>query len=497
MGARMLRLTGRLGCCVLSLVLVACRPLPAAPTVAAPTRPPATDASVATLAPGPTTTTGAAAEPTTTPAPTATPSAAASPTPEGLAAVGPYLAFFSGAHADSDLRVVNADGSGGATIRLPDGFAPAQVLADSVSADRGLLVLYHRTDDERGNLTSLNLGVLDAVTGALAFEVPLLSPGFPQDLRALYDARVKGQFDDFLGFQSGFAYGLTTFAWSPNGRYLAFAGQMDGPSSDLYVLDVETGQRRRLTDGLEQIVDMLWSPDGRRILNGSTNEFGEGMLINFFSAALETDGNVAVGSGAAGVAQWVDGDTVAVHGQTNGNFTSFDLTFGDAVTGEIVTVWAGGFRSWSIDPALKTVQIAGCPPRDYSAAACGRFSFDLVAGVATRIGPLTDDAPVEPAPKDYRTLVDLDGNELRVYADRAEIWPQGGDLIAPAAGPAWQAATSFILAPDQRHAFILLGDQLLAVDLQTGGTRSVVGGLTLAPYQANLNYVWIERESAP
>lgn len=500
-GVRMLR-SKSLVCCVLCLLLVACRPLPAAPTAVAPAEPTATDATLATLAPEPTATTVASPEPTVTPAPATAPPADASPTPGALAAAGPYLAFFVGAQADTELRVVNADGSGGATIPLPDGYAPAQALAlaDSVAADRGLLVLHHRSDDERGGLTALNLGVLDALTGVLVHEVPLLSPAFPQDLRALYDARVKGQFDDFAGFESGFAYGLTSFAWSPNGRYLAFAGQMDGPSSDLYVLDVETGQRRRLTDGIEQIVDIQWSPDGRRILNGSSNEFGEGMLINFYSADLETDGNVAVGSGAAGFAQWVDADTVAVNGQTNGNFTAFDLTFGDAVTGQIVTVWAGGFRSWSLDADLKTAQIAGCPPRDYSAAACGRFSVDVTTGSATRIGPLSDGSqPVsEPASTpEYRALTDRERNVLRIYADRVEIWPQDGAMIAPAAGPAWQDALSFILAPDHRHAFILLGDQLLAVDLQTGGTRSVAGGLTLAPYRTSLDYVWIERGSVP
>lgn len=65
-------------------------------------------------------------------------------------------------------------------------------MADSVAADRGLLVLHHRSDDERGGPTALNLGVLDALTGALVYEVPLLSPAFPQDLRALYDATCEG-----------------------------------------------------------------------------------------------------------------------------------------------------------------------------------------------------------------------------------------------------------------------------------------------------------------
>jgi hypothetical protein len=55
-------------------------------------------------------------------------------------------------------------------------------------------------------------------------------------------------------------------AWEPGGRYLAFVGAMDGPTSDLYLYDTESGKIRRLTDGEAQAVFPTWSWDGEYIL---------------------------------------------------------------------------------------------------------------------------------------------------------------------------------------------------------------------------------------
>ena len=55
-------------------------------------------------------------------------------------------------------------------------------------------------------------------------------------------------------------------AWQPGGRYLAFVGAMDGPTSDLYLYDTESGEIRRLTYGLAQAVFPTWSWDGKYIL---------------------------------------------------------------------------------------------------------------------------------------------------------------------------------------------------------------------------------------
>ena len=54
--------------------------------------------------------------------------------------------------------------------------------------------------------------------------------------------------------------------WSPNGRYLAFRALLEGPSSDLYVYDTQTGLTRRLTSGPDHVGLVWWSPDSEWII---------------------------------------------------------------------------------------------------------------------------------------------------------------------------------------------------------------------------------------
>lgn len=58
-------------------------------------------------------------------------------------------------------------------------------------------------------------------------------------------------------------------AWSPDGRYLAFAAAIDGPSTDLYVYDLSTRALRRMSDSPAETVTPAWSPDSLRIVHGA------------------------------------------------------------------------------------------------------------------------------------------------------------------------------------------------------------------------------------
>jgi Tol biopolymer transport system component len=59
--------------------------------------------------------------------------------------------------------------------------------------------------------------------------------------------------------------------WSPQGDRIAFVGSGDATDRDenlleLYVMDVETGETRQLTENTSRDADPTWSPDGKRIV---------------------------------------------------------------------------------------------------------------------------------------------------------------------------------------------------------------------------------------
>ena len=53
--------------------------------------------------------------------------------------------------------------------------------------------------------------------------------------------------------------------WSPDGRYIAFSGLVEG-IGDLYLYDMRTGDVKQLTEGFSSKIHPSWSPDGNHIV---------------------------------------------------------------------------------------------------------------------------------------------------------------------------------------------------------------------------------------
>jgi len=125
----------------------------------------------------------------------------------------------------------------------------------------------------------LTMNLLSLADGEIKKQVNLLAPDFPASI-------------DTESYAS-FLYGFDSRNWSPNGRYLAFAGAMDGPSSDIYLLDVVDQSVIRLTDGPGNIQWIKWSPDGNRILHSSANVYCEPLATCDEYFVVTKDGNSA------------------------------------------------------------------------------------------------------------------------------------------------------------------------------------------------------------
>lgn len=465
-------------CVVISLLLTACQSAqpPLTMTPLPPTDRATTPAAEPSQTPPATTHAQAGAAPVTV-----QPAATARPTPEPLGTTGPYLVYRTNEADPEELVFVDVNGRGQGRLALPRGYRAEKSVAKSLSPTGDRMVIYAGTATGPDSANDLRLGVLNLETGQIEFETALLSAVYPDDLRRLYLTQVApkigGDPQYAQAFQEEVASSfLTVWDWSPNGRYLAFAGQIDGPSTDLYLLDTQTGQRRRLSDGLEQVIDISWSPDGRRILNSSSNELGLGMPIHFWSADVTTDTNVDLGLAEAGTGLWVDSEHVLIHANVNGLYDTKDARLVDAVSGATHVIWAGWYGYLSLNLETQTAAVTGCPPEFQTETECGSFEVDLASGVATRTGEASpyDDSGHPPADPALRRLRDGADNTLTLTDDHVEIATASGGVLLPAGNrELWEAGSAFVLSPDHALAFLGVEEALWAIDLQTAEARLI------------------------
>jgi hypothetical protein len=308
-------------CVLLLTVLAACGSAPTAP-LAPPT-------SVPTLAP-----VSAQQITTDTPAPTIAPtevaptatsqseSAPATTKPQPARASGifdrPLLIFLT----SNGLMEVTAD----ATIK--DLFSEAvpsvvHLLKDGMSSFSGLVAFISgdnpMTPDREGS-GPLMLNLLDTRTGKQQPITPLFSPDMEQ---ALHEANSTGERNEAVEAGIAVIENDHTLSWSPDSRYLAFIAASDGPSSDVYSYDRDTGQINRLTDGLNQAARLFWSPDSKWIIHEEVESFGTGAGWNVkavWAAAPDGSGNRKLydteGSGDEVFVDWITPDAFIVYSWT-------------------------------------------------------------------------------------------------------------------------------------------------------------------------------------
>ena len=134
---------------------------------------------------------------------------------------------------------------------------------------------------------SLYLKIKRVEDGTILQTIALLPPDYPDNFTASAEALLAAPPQDFPfagetaaqvadAMQSAFDTTIGTAVWSPDGRTLAFAGGMDGPSSDVYAVRPESGQIDRMSDGPTEIGNLFWSPDGKWILDTGIYWVGEG-----------------------------------------------------------------------------------------------------------------------------------------------------------------------------------------------------------------------------
>jgi len=297
------------------------------------------------------------------------------PTPDRPLSSGPWLLV----EAEDGMYAVNSDGSGLSylTVELP---LVIQDLEKSVASQGGRVALVTSTDPLR--MANLTLKLLSLQSGKFETITPLTSvetepgqnaePGDP----AFEVARAIS--------------GLHNLAWSPDGRQLAFMGAMNGPSSDLYVYSLDSGEILQLTDGPSQGIRPTWSPDGAYIVHAGVGSLGTGAGFNMQGiwAAKPDDSDVITlypipeGSGDENFLGWVSQSQFLVYTWSvvcgPKNLRIYDLT-----TGKTEVLWENFFGDAILSPETGTVLLsidewmADCNPGGYEA------TFLLQPGQAT------------------------------------------------------------------------------------------------------------------
>jgi WD40 repeat protein len=263
--------------------------------------------------------------------------------PAELSPTGPWWVL-AGAEG---LWAVNADGTG--ATRISDhAFAAYDLDITGWTAPRGGRLAYITAQDTHYNATLHVVSLPDLEEEAL---IPLTVDGTEPSRDAVpgdpaLDAVSVVVRDD-------------SFAWSPDGQRLAFAGMLEGPTSDLYVYDTATGEINRLTDGPAQATRPIWSHDGRFIFHVALEgaNIDTGMRVQaLWSAAADGSGVTIVHDGEAQLVGRTATDSVILY--------SIDTLCGEHdlrgvdLSGGQASIWPGYFDRVAYDPESGTALVA-------------------------------------------------------------------------------------------------------------------------------------------
>lgn len=195
-----------------------------------------------------------------------------------LSTNGPWLIVST----DSSIYAFNSDGSGKTLLIDIDSYASFPYSISPFEANIAYLMDVDpesATDGEQLRLFNIATGQDRLITDLQ--DSSLVQPDHVGDMQSLTEA------------SRAITYGPPI--WSHNGKYLAFIGQQNGISADLYLYDLENDQVSRLTDGPFQAHSPEWSPNDRYIFHNASSTFGTGAGIdNMGSWVFSRDGDKMV-----------------------------------------------------------------------------------------------------------------------------------------------------------------------------------------------------------
>lgn len=314
--------------------------------------------------------------PTILPTKTAIPLPTLTPTPiptsfPPLSGKPPYLVMRHN-YTTPQLFIYDNDGSGRKIIELPqDGWMRVYgTLSKIISPDGNWLAFYKGTVLGHGDSDDLpvSLHILNIKDGSTKKIVDVVTEGYLVKLSVVAEQLKKVEPDFYKPLDnrdwvagsvaSEFGWSLYSVAWSPNGRYLAFAGQIEGISSDVYVYDLETESVQRVENTLQNVQWITWSPDGSYLVFANSRPgyvyTGSTVYSISISEYLTQKPRLLIEGTWLHIGDWLS-PTKLLAAQGTDTAGLFDMQTVDVTTGDIKYLWEDGFGGFVIDHETQTI----------------------------------------------------------------------------------------------------------------------------------------------
>jgi hypothetical protein len=328
---------------------------------------------------------------------------------------GPFLTFQDDPSSPSKITLFDPIQTASLLISKPAGEI-LQWGAGGLSPDGEYLAYYSGHLDSLTDLSvvpavpqKIEINIMRTVDGSIVFHKSLLNKDYPQNFLNAADSIIASTPADFdvqgnpsrndlsSSLLAAFTAFIYTNSWSPEGHVLAFASGSDGPSSDVYTYDLDSGTMTRITSGPSEVYKIVWSPDGKWIVNSGIYNVGEGMCGTWYLSAA--NGSGSSGFSIRGAAnhnnirgcdfdEWVSDHQALVSEDANGRGT-FNLEILDIDQKSIDLIWPHNFHSFAFDPIAQQAYIStvGEQQRDASYFQEGTYQVDPSTGKTVSIAP--------------------------------------------------------------------------------------------------------------
>ena len=302
---------------------------------------------------------------------TPVPSATALP---GLSEDRPYLMVSQRVELNKTaITVYDTNGVGRQALVLPPGGRVGSRLRSAVSPDGQWLVFY--TGDFESGSTSgqlpITLNLLNLRDGTVRKLIDVVSKGYTDKLDRVteqlkriypntYNNPTYGTEWVSGSVISAFQWGIYSVAWSPDSRKLAFAAQIDGISSDVYLYTLETGSIQRVEDSLKSVAYIEWSPDGKHLVfeNSTPGNVYMGAELHALipGAQVVKNPKTLYSNTWLNIGEWLSPNSLLVADGTD-TAGDFNLQALNVDSGELRSLWRNGFGSYAIDYQNRTIAI--------------------------------------------------------------------------------------------------------------------------------------------